>query len=520
MTFGNVQVGSSSQQTLTISNTGNATLTVNNISYPQCFAGAWSGNISAGGSHNVTVTFTPAAATTYGGTITVNSNASSGVNTIACSGTGTTVPAPVISLSGDMTFGNVQVGSSLQQTLTISNTGNATLTVSNISYPQCFAGAWSGNISAGGSHNVTVTFTPAAATTYGGTITVNSNASSGVNTIACSGTGTTVPAPVISLSGDMTFGNVQVGSSSQQTLTISNTGNATLTVNNISYPQCFAGAWSGNISAGGSHNVTVTFTPAAATTYGGTITVNSNASSGVNTIACSGTGTTVPAPVISLSGDMTFGNVQVGSSLQQTLTISNTGNATLTVSNISYPQSFAGAWSGNISAGGSHNVTVTFTPAAATTYGGTITVNSNASSGVNTIACSGTGTTVPAPVISLSGDMTFGNVQVGSSLQQTLTISNTGNATLTVNSISYPQCFSGAWSGNISAGGSHNVTVTFAPATAITYNGLIEVNCNASSGNTINCSGSGSLGNPSFITINNIIANNFIISKSKRPLEW
>jgi len=96
--------------------------------------------------------------------------------------------------------------------------------------------------------------------------------------------------------------------------------------------------------------------------------------------------------VISLSGNMNFGNIPVGSSSQQSLTVTNTGNVSLNVSSINYPSGFSGSWnSGSIAAGGNHNVTVTFSPLAMQTYSGTITVNSDASSGANTIACSGSG---------------------------------------------------------------------------------------------------------------------------------
>ncbi|MBE0544432.1 MAG: choice-of-anchor D domain-containing protein, partial [Verrucomicrobia bacterium] len=110
------------------------------------------------------------------------------------------------------------------------------------------------------------------------------------------------------------------------------------------------------------------------------------------TMAASGNGTITPTRVISLSGDLVFGSVVVGSSAQRTLTIANTGNSTLTVSSISYPSGFGGNWSsGTIPAGGSQNVTVTFSPSAATGYDGTVTVNSDKTSGVNTIAASGLG---------------------------------------------------------------------------------------------------------------------------------
>jgi len=100
--------------------------------------------------------------------------------------------------------------------------------------------------------------------------------------------------------------------------------------------------------------------------------------------------------VIGLSGNLTFGNVEVGSSANATLTINNTGNSVLTVSSFSYPSGFTGNWaSGTIAAGSSQNVTVTFSPSAAQPYSGMITVNSDATSGAHIIPAIGQGTQTP-----------------------------------------------------------------------------------------------------------------------------
>ena len=79
------------------------------------------------------------------------------------------VVSPGINLTGNLALGGVPVCSNATATLTIHNTGNATLIVSGITYsgtfsPGVFSGNWSGNIPAGGSQNVTITFTPTAIT--------------------------------------------------------------------------------------------------------------------------------------------------------------------------------------------------------------------------------------------------------------------------------------------------------------------------------------------------------------------
>ncbi len=494
--FGDVSIGASVTKTFTISNTGNSPLTVSSISYPSGFTGNWSGGtIAAGASQSVIVTFTPTAVQAYSGTITVNSDKTEGINTIAVSGTGTAIPTRIINLNGNLTFGNVNVGSTKQLTFTVSNSGNSALTVSSITYPAGFSGNWSGGtITASDSVTVIVTFAPTAAQSYSGTVTVNSDKTEGTNTIAVSGTGTPIPTRIISLNGNLTFGNVNVGSTKQLTFTVSNSGNSALTVNLIAYPAGFSGNWSGGtITASGSVTVTVTFSPTAVQTYSGIVTVNSDKTDGTNTIAISGTGTAIPARIINLNGNLTFGNVNVGSTKQLTFTISNSGNSPLTVSSIIYPAGFSGNWSGGIiMASGSVTVTVTFAPTAAQAYSGTVTVNSDKTEGINTIAVSGTGTAIPTRIINLNGNLDFGNVNVGSTKQLVFTISNTGNSALNVSSITCPDGFSGNWSGSIPAGSSQSVTVTFSPTFTMTYGGNLRVSSNATSGtNIINVSGTG-----------------------------
>jgi len=95
---------------------------------------------------------------------------------------------------------------------------------------------------------------------------------------------------------------------------------------------------------------------------------------------------------LSLSGNMSFGNVTLNQTSNRTLTITNNGTGNLTVSGISYPiNGFSGNWSGVIAPSNSQNVTVSFKPTATISYSGNLTVQSDASSGVPSLALSGSG---------------------------------------------------------------------------------------------------------------------------------
>ena len=108
--------------------------------------------------------------------------------------------------------------------------------------------------------------------------------------------------------------------------------------------------------------------------------------------------TPTPTRVIALTGNLTFGSVEIGSSKDATLTIRNTGNTTLNISGMTGPQGYSASWtSGPIVANGQQDVTVRFSPTEERSYSGTLTINGDQTSGTNTIAISGTGTPPPPP---------------------------------------------------------------------------------------------------------------------------
>jgi uncharacterized repeat protein (TIGR03803 family) len=208
----------------------------------------------------------------------------------------------VISLTGNLAFGNVTVETSAQRTLAIGNTGNTNLTVSSISYPSGFNGSWAGMIPPGGSTNVTVTFSPTLATSYGGNVTVNSDKTSGNNVISASGTGVNASSGgtrIIDVvpESDLNFGNVQVNTTATRIITIVSEGNTNLDITNISYTtQGFSGNWSGTILHGNQVVIAINFSPTALINYSGSMTVNSDKTSGTDTLPISGTGVSPPPP--------------------------------------------------------------------------------------------------------------------------------------------------------------------------------------------------------------------------------
>jgi hypothetical protein len=114
----------------------------------------------------------------------------------------------------------------------------------------------------------------------------------------------------------------------------------------------------------------------------------------------SSTAPTTPAPptrIITVSGDLAFGNVNLGDSLGRNFTIGNSGNATLTFTSISFVGGSGSAGfsviptSGTVLPGSAVTINMRFAPTAAQFYTHVLTVVGDQTSGAAAINVSGTG---------------------------------------------------------------------------------------------------------------------------------
>jgi len=105
--------------------------------------------------------------------------------------------------------------------------------------------------------------------------------------------------PDISVPASLAFGDVDVGTSSTKTLTISNVGDADLTITEITVTgtQFSVGTYPGTIAAAGSADVNVTFSPTSAGAKSATLTIASDdPDEATVTVSLSGTGVSVAPP--------------------------------------------------------------------------------------------------------------------------------------------------------------------------------------------------------------------------------
>jgi trimeric autotransporter adhesin len=303
-----------------------------------------SDGLTPGQSCTLNVTFSPTATGARTGTITLYTELpyEQNISTVQLSGTGTQAAAPAVALTPSVAFPNTLEGTpSAQMSVTLSNTGNATLNITGITIaganPSDFAIGTGGNacgstLGAGDICYIYVTFTPASAASFTATVQVSDNASGSPQTSTLTGTGTAPPTPAVTLAPNpVTFASQTIGvTSAATTVTLTNSGNATLTISSISItgtnPTDFASTagsspCGGTLAAGASCTINVTFTPPAGGSFSATLSIADNAAGSPQTVALSGSGinpadftvSATPASQTVLPGGSTTYNVTVAS---------------------------------------------------------------------------------------------------------------------------------------------------------------------------------------------------------------
>jgi hypothetical protein len=212
-----------------------------------------------------------------------------------CGGGG--VPGASVSPTS-LNFGKVAIGhTSPAKTVTLTNTGSATLNISSIVTSGDFAisnNTCGAQLNAGASCTVKVTFTPTAKNARKGNLTFTDNAPGSPQIVPLKGVGVSLVLNPTSLA----FGSVPVGQTSpSQTITITNVSSATVTINSISLAGLDPGDYlitnntcGATLAAGANCAVSIAFKPVAAGSRPAKLAISQNGGGGTLTAKLTGKG--------------------------------------------------------------------------------------------------------------------------------------------------------------------------------------------------------------------------------------
>ncbi|MFB6200407.1 MAG: choice-of-anchor D domain-containing protein [Halorhabdus sp.] len=407
--------------------------------------------------------------------------------------------------AGVVSFGAVSFDTSTQRDVTITNTGGVALKLSDLTIS---ADTSDLSLATDPTANGAVTLVPGASTTatikLAPTTTdslsanlelhTNESASSVDTTVGLSAT-IDKPELTVKDSGgntlssgnkvDISGTDTPLGSSSKTTITITNDATSgTLRVNPSSFSDSQFSLVSGDetttLSPGASTSLTVAYAPADTTTSTGTLDISTNdPDDGEQTISLDfeGTGTSAQARVSPATASL--GGVDIGGSQSQTLQLKNTGGSSTTVNvdsvSITGPDASAFSVSGisdstSVDGGNADSFTVTASPSQRGPLTATLEIQVSGFSISTTTLKTSLGATGKAPDINVvESSVSFGDTRLGGSTQKKVTIENTGNQKLKIDSLSVSGTDSGQFAAltsapiEVGAGEQKTVGVEFTP---------------------------------------------------------
>ncbi|MBI5836008.1 MAG: choice-of-anchor D domain-containing protein [Candidatus Eisenbacteria bacterium] len=500
-----VSLGHSAELEFTVANTGGGTLagSVAPACGPFTLVGEDSFSLAQAQSRRFTVRFTPADTLVRACSLAVNLGTGSSGCSVSLSGRGTAMPVaqPACAVSPQrLDFGNVVLGDSSVLGFTVRNIGGGVLrgtaTASCAGFTVVSGGSYA--LAAQESARVTVKFRPAGVGgPAGGTATAAlgrfwdflrgsprkarpARATTGLQTcvidltdggcgsVVATGTGVAAIHPVCQVAPvALDFGSVGVGQARCSDFVVTNIGGGTLTgsVRGSCALYRVLGDSTYSLITGEWKKFTVCYTPQA---VGWTDTCRISAG-GIDcgTVRCLGTGTSAPACRVTPS-IVDFGTVKVGFSTDRIVTLKAGGTQPVTGSvSAACPEfSVIGGATYNLSPGDSAKFTVRFAPQA----GGSRTCALSMGSGAcGSVLMSGNGEIPPRPpgcAVSTTY-MRFDTLLIGSSSEQELAITNTGDQVLTVRPMlgTYTRGFSMSPDSvlNIGGGASRKLIISFSP---------------------------------------------------------
>jgi uncharacterized protein YjiK len=246
----------------------------------------------------------------------------------------------------------------------------------------------------------------------------------------------------ISVQSALGFGSVPVGQTLQKDLVVTNAGSSTLNVTSTtitggSLQFSVSNGGSFSLAAGASRTLAVSYTPASQASHTATLTIASNDPDQPSAaVSLTGTGTAALVPdVASNPTSVAFPSTEVGTVIDRTVTLSNAGTGTLSVSSTTISGSgashfsiVAGGGTFNLASGATRNVSVRFRPQSLGTANASLVVASNDPDEASySVPLSGTGisATVPEPVsiepaCSEAGEDGFGDVSADNTHEEAI----------------------------------------------------------------------------------------------------
>jgi hypothetical protein len=364
--------------------------------------------------------------------------------------------------NGPLNFGQVASGQTVQQNVTLTNTGSGPLTIRRLTSEPPFLSTsdCGAALDGGASCTVSVSYAPVDEVAVGGgtsaprqdtgSLVIESDAVTSPDVVQLAGSAEAVavanPASSAVLAAydlsesALTFASTPEGNvSAAQTVMLTNTGTATLHISSVLVPTDFsASSTCGTLLPGNACSINVQFTPGdltQAAIRSGTLEIRSDAADALEFVSLMGGATAPPLTLAPTSLD--FGTVDVGQTNKLSVSVTNVTSSPIVLGGVTAIGEYSadlGTCAGGgrgLAAGASCTLEVTFAPADIGALSGVLSLSSNATQIPLTVSLSGTGVAAPPPTPGFTlavngGDSASATVASGAPASFTLTATPAG----------------------------------------------------------------------------------------------
>ena len=292
---------------------------------------------------------------------------------------------------------------------------------------------------------------------------------------------------IVSITPDSLAFSTQINTASTaQASALTNRGTASLSVTGVTITGTNSAEFAqtntcgASVASGANCTISVTFRPTSTGAKTASVNIADSAPGSPHVIALTGTGTPAPAPAVTLSlASIAFASETINTtSAAQVVTLTNSGNAALSVTGVTITGTNSAEFAqtntcgASVASGANCTISVTFRPTSTGAKTASVSIADNAAGSPQLIALTGTGTPAAAPAVTLSlASLAFASQTINTtSAAQVVTLTNSGNAALSVTGVTITGTNSAEFAqtntcgASVASGANCTISVTFRPA--------------------------------------------------------
>jgi uncharacterized repeat protein (TIGR01451 family) len=427
-------VGDVLNYTIVVTNTGNVTLPNVVVVDPLTGLNQTIASLAPTASQSFNTSYTIVQPDLDNGSVANTASASSGSVSVSDQVTVNAVQSPALSIQKTVAEGSYDaVGDVLNYTIVVTNTGNTTLSNVVVVDPLTGLNQTIASLAPTASQSFNTSYTIVQSDLDNGSVANTASASSGSVSVSDQVTVNAVQSPALSIQKTVAEGSYDaVGDVLNYTIVVTNTGNVTMSNVVVVDPLTGLNQTIASLAPTASQSFNTSYTIVQSNLDNGSVANTASASSGSVSVSDEVTVNAVQSPALSIDKSVAESSFDaVGDVLNYTIVVTNTGNVTLSNVVVVDPLTGLNQTIASLAPTASQSFNTSYTIVQSDLDNGSVGNTASASSGSVSVSDQVTVNAVQSPALSIDKSVAESSFDaVGDVLNYTVTVTNTGNVTL------------------------------------------------------------------------------------------